>query len=162
MKTLFLILLLSLNAQAKNSFQVSLFGITHHGIFIPAENAKYVKSKLTQDGVWAYNPQFNFTKYNEKGDLFNVSFVVDCYQKAAINLALGKRFDFNDHIKYGYIYGVYFRKAPSIKDTEFRISENYQLIPTVAGILQYKVTDKITLRLTANYIINFFDVAFEF
>lgn len=163
MKTLILFLLISINAQAKNSFQISLFGITHHGTHIPPSEPLQMKNKLSQDAVWAYNPQFNLTRYKENGDLLNASFVVDCYRNAALNLAIGKRYNYNDRLKYGYVYGLYFRTRPGdIKEVPFKFGENYQLFPTAAGILQYKVTEKITLRLTANYVINFFDIAFEF
>lgn len=163
MKTIILFLLISINAQAKNSYQISFFGFTHHGIPVHPHEPKKMLNKLDQNGVFAYNPQFNFTRYKENGELLNASFVVDCYRSAALNVALGKRFDFNDRLKFGYVYGIYFRSAPGDKkDFNFKLTSNHQLFPTAAGILQYKVTDKITLRLTANYVINFFDIAFEF
>lgn len=148
------------SAQTK---QISFFGITHHGIpAIEPKNNTNLKNKLDPSGVWAYNPQFNFTAY-EKENLTNISFVVDCYANAAINLAKGKRFQYNDFFYYGYVYGLYFRKNPSRKDNpEFNISENYQLFPNVALNLQYKLSKNVTLRLTSNYVINFIDVAFEF
>lgn len=166
MKKLILITMILLSQAAKaDSYQISFFGLTHHGLpaVEPGEDGINMKSKLDKFGVWAYNPQFNFTRYKDNGDLLNVSFVADCYQNAALNLALGKRYKHNDSFSYGYVYGLYFRPAPNLKnDTAFKITENHQLFPTAAGILQYKVTDKITLRLTANYVINFFDIAFEF
>lgn len=165
MKTIILFLLISISVQAKNTYQVSFFGLTHHGLpaVEPGENGINMKSKLDKFGIWAYNPQFNFTRYKDNGDLLNVSFVADCYQSAALNLALGKRYKYNDSFSYGYVYGLYFRSAPNFKkDTAFKITENHQLFPTAAVNLQYKVTEKITLRLTANYVINFFDFAFEF
>lgn len=143
--------------------QISFIGVTHHGIpAIEPKNKTHLTNKLDQSGVWAYNPQFNFTVY-EKENLTNIAFVVDCYSNAAINLAKGKRFQYNDTFYYGYVYGLYFRKNPSRKDNpEFNISENYQLFPNVALNLQYKLSKNVTLRLTSNYVINFIDVAFDF
>lgn len=156
---LFIFTLIS-NAQEK---QISFFGITHHGIpAIEPKNSVGLVNKLDKSGVWAKNPQFNLTFY-EKENLKNISFVVDCYGNSALNLAKGKRYQFNDKFYYGYIYGLYFRQNPSPKDNhEFNISENYQLIPTAAVNIQFKVTKKVTIRLTANYLINFFDIAYEF
>ena len=154
------ILTMGLNAQEK---QISFFGITHHGIpAIEPKNTVSLKNKLDKSGIWAQNPQFNLTFY-EKENLKNISLVVDCYRSLALNLAKGKRYQYNDKFYYGYIYGLYFRQNPSVKDNpEFRLTENFQLIPTAAINLQYKVTEKITFRLTANYIINFFDIAYDF
>lgn len=164
MKKLILITMILLSQAAKaDSYQISLLGVTHHGVHIPPAEPSIMLNKLTGDAVWAYNPQFNLTRYKENGELLNVSFVVDCYRSAALNVALGKRFNYTDNLKYGYVYGFYFRSAPGDKkDFDFKLTSNHQLFPMAAGILQYKATDKITLRLTANYFINFFDIAFEF
>jgi hypothetical protein len=154
--------LMAPNLQAQEK-QISFIGLTFHGIpVIEPKNSEGMKSKLDKSGVWAYNPQFNYTYYNGE-NLTNFSFLSDCYASPALNFSKGKRYQYNDKFYYGYVYGLYFRYNPDPKENrEFNITENFQLIPNAAAILQYKVTDKITLRLTANYLINFFDIAYEF
>lgn len=158
-----LLLLTTINLQAQEK-QISFIGLTLHGIpaIEPGGNEVNMKSKLDKSGMWAYNPQFNYTYYKGE-DLTNFTFLSDCYANAAFNFSKGKRFQYNDRLYYGYVYGLYFRYNPDTKvNKEFNVSENFQLFPTAAAILQYKVTENITLRLTANYLINFFDIAFEF
>lgn len=141
--------------------QISLLGVTLHGTAANKAAAIEMKNKITSDGLLAYNPQINLT-YVDGHDIKNVSLIIDCYRNPAAFFGVGKKYLVTENLELGYIGGLYIRQFPAREEFELFKVGNYQIIPTPSLIAQYKIGEKTYLRMTSNYFINFFDVAFDF
>lgn len=158
---LFSVLTLSLDSKSETR-QISLLGITAHGTSINKYGANSMRNKITSDGFLVVNPQLNLTYIKDDGSFKNFTALIDCYAQPALFSGFGKNYQVEKDLSLGYVLGVYIRIFPD-RDTIdiFRIG-NYQIIPTPALTLQYRIKDKLYLRVQSNYVINFIDLAWEF
>ena len=141
--------------------QISLFGVTLHGTSANKKAAEEMKHKITSDGLLALNPQINLT-FSDGEKIKNMSVLLDCYKNPAAFFGVGKKYLVTEKLELGYIGGIYIRQFPN--NEEFKLGKigNYQVIPTPSLIAQYRIGDKTKIRMSSNYFINFFDIAFDF
>lgn len=163
MKKLILILILFLsNLAIAENRQLSLFGITVHGIEGNSAAAKHMRNKITSDGLIASNPQLNLTYFEDDGSFKNITALIDCYASPALFLGTGKQYQVKHDLSLGYVLGLYLRSFPPREEIDlFRIG-NYQFIPAPALSLQYTLGNGLYLRVQTNYVINFIDIAWNF
>ena len=158
---IFTIFLTSYSVKAE-SRQISLFGITAHGIEASKSSIRDMRNKITSDGFLALNPQLNLTYIKDDGSFKNFTALIDCYARPAIFIGSGKQYLVKPDLTLGYVLGVYFRMFPPRDQTKLFKVGNYQIIPTPALSLQYRINDRFFLRFQSNYVINFTDIAWEF
>ena len=163
MKTFILTLILFTIANAQQN-QLSLFGLTIHGVEVNRGAAGDMRNKITSDGILALNPQFNYTKVYEDNTMVNTSIVIDCYAAYATFLGYGKKYKIDNNFYLGYVAGLYSRIKPNRDESgiNFPSIGKYQFIPIGGLYSEYKLTEKTSIRFTANYFINFIDLAFNF
>lgn len=164
MKTIIAIFITTIfysNLSQAQERQLSLLGITLHGTSANKSAADEMKNRITSDGMLAFNPQINLT-YVDGNDIKNASLIIDCYRNPAVFFGIGKKYLVTEKLELGYIGGLYIRQFPAREEFELFKVGNYQIIPTPSLLAQYKIGEKTYLRMTSNYFINFFDVAFDF
>lgn len=160
MKTIILMLLMSLTALAEQ--QISLFGVTIHGGATDPD----MTNKLDDSGRAVFNPQINYMNINEDGRvLLHAAFLKDCYGHGAGFIAYGKRYKVDERLYLGLEIGVYARQVPRDDNDDLHRMMRYglyQVLPSPALIMQYKIAERIVIRAQSNFLINFFDVAWAF
>lgn len=143
--------------------QFSIVGITAHGVKTEAPGVQSaMRNKLTSDGFLALNPQLNYTFNYADGTFYNTTALIDCYGDPAGFIGYGKKYQVESDLKLGYMAGVYARLFPNKETIKFGKIGNYQILPFPALIAEYEITETVSIRMSANYLINFFDLAWEF
>jgi hypothetical protein len=158
-----LLMIFLANSARAESRQLSLIGITVHGTPTGGAVSKSaMRNKITSDGFMALNPQLNYTFNYSDGTFYNTTALIDCYGQIAGMVSYGKKYKVESYLNLGYMVGIYGRLFPSDENLRLGKIGAYQFLPFPALIAEYRISKTSSFRMSSNYLINFFDYAWEF
>lgn len=155
---IFMILFFTTAAKAEKQF--SFFGFSVHAV-----ETQNMTGAIDDAGILAFNPQLNYFNADENGKIFHVGFLQDCFRHPAGFIAWGRRYEVDTNLFLGYEVGVYARQVPKdddLPENRFARVGIYQVVPTPAFILQYRIAPKTFIRVQSNLLVNFIDIGLEF
>lgn len=121
--------------------------------------ADQMPRKIMSNGVAVWHPEFNLS-YKDKGWLYNVTLLSDCFANPAVFFGMGPSWDlFNDWLTVSLPVGMYIRKSPKdgLKYPEWIRHGGTDTIPIAWVSLQsdFSIVGKLkwSVQVASNYIL---------
>lgn len=151
MKNLILSLLfLPLTALA-DDISFSFIGISSHGIEV---DESLMVRKISSTGYTVWNPELSLT-YSNESDIFNATYLSDCFGNDAAFLAYGKYKDFS-FAKLGIVGGLFVRKNLGFEVPEIFRHGKHDVILAPFFLIRKDLPMTDTVSLTFQMMTNYF------
>lgn len=157
MKTMILILMMLGSLQTKaGEIRVGFLGLTMHGEAPKADVRPIMPRKLDNQAIFVWHPELNINYITDENTIYNATYVKDCTDNDAYYLGMGKQYNIEKGLRFGYIIGVYKRLQPyafTNYDTgkiTYTFTNQYLPMPQVFIEKVYKINEKFGISFQAS------------